>query len=445
MPEKVNDKIVFTLLEVAQSIQKTLAQRYTSNFWVKAEMNKLNYYSHSGHCYPELVEKKEGKIIAQIKSTLWKEDFETINNNFITILKEPLKDGIKILFAARLSFDPIYGLSLRIIDIDPAYTLGDLEKEKQETIARLKQENLFLKNKFLKIPLLPQRIAIISVETSKGYADFKKVIDQNPWNYTFFHLLFPSLLQGEKAVESIIGQLDRINKVKNHFDVVAIIRGGGGDVGLSCYNNYKLSEAIANFPLPVITGIGHATNETVVEMISFQNAITPTKLAEYLIQNFHNFAVPVNKAIETVSNKSKLLILDQKNKLQQTSRYFRSVSQNILISNKSTINQIAKMIGTGTKVLFNFKVNNINYSKEKLVKSLAHFQYNIVLELNNIEKYIAVLNPVNVLKRGYSITMLNGKVLKNSSEAEKNDTLKTILYDGTITSKVTSTAKKQKE
>ena len=227
--------------------------------------------------------------------------------------------------------------------------------------------------------------------------------------------------------------------------LVAILSGGGGDVGLSCYNNYKLSEAIANFPLPVITGIGHATNETVVEMISFQNAITPTKLAEYLIQNFHNFAVPVNKAIETVSNKSKLLILDQKNKLQQTSRYFRSVSQNILISNKSTINQIAKMIGTGTKVLFNFKVNNINYSKEKLVKSLAHFQYNIVLELNNIEKYIAVLNPVNVLKRGYSITMLNGKVLKNSSEAEKNDTLKTILYDGTITSKVTSTAKKQKE
>jgi len=444
MPEKINDKIAFTLLEVAQSIQNTLAQRYTSIFWVKAEMNKLNYYSHSGHCYPELIEKKEGKIIAQIKSTLWKDDFETINNNFKTVLKEPLKDGIKILFAARLSFDPVYGLSLRIIDIDPAYTLGDLEKEKQETIARLKQEGLFDKNKFLKLPLLPQRIAIISVETSKGYADFTKVITQNPWGYTFFYMLFPSLLQGEKAVESIIAQLERIRHVTHHFDVVAIIRGGGGDVGLSCYNNYELSREIVHFPLPVITGIGHATNETVTEMIAFQNAITPTKLAEYLIQKFHNFSVPVNKAIETVSNKSKSLIVEQKSKLQHTSRYFRSIVQNVLISHKSIIKQITNMISTGAKVLLNFKVNLISFSLEKLMKSHAHFQSKTTLALNNIEKYIAVLNPVNVLKRGYSITLLNGKALKSRSDVQKGDTLNTILRDGIVTSKVTSTQNNDK-
>lgn len=457
---------MFTLLEVAQSIQNTLAQRYTSIFWVKAEMNKLNYYSHSGHCYPELVEKKDGKVIAQLKSTLWKDDYEIINNNFISVLKEPLKEGIKILFAARLSFDPVYGLSLRIIDIDPAYTLGDLEKEKRETIIRLKQENLFDKNKSLKLSLLPQRIAIISVETSKGYADFTKVIAQNPWGYCFFYFLFPSLLQGEKAVDSIIAQLNRIRKVKHHFDVVAIIRGGGGDVGLSCYNSYELSKEIANFPLPVITGIGHATNETVTEMIAHQNAITPTKLAEYLIQQFHNFSVPLNKAIDAVSNKSRLIIYEQKNRLQYTSRYFRSVTQNVLVSNKGIVAkqtasliynavfifrknkqeilQTIKMINTGAKNLLNFNANLIIFSKEKLLTSHAQFQKRTATALTNIEKHIAVLDPDNVLKRGYSITRLNGKVIKSQTDVQKNDAIETILFDGIITSNVKSTKKTDK-
>lgn len=227
MPETVNDKQVFSLLEVTKSIQKTLTERYKSSFWVKAEMNKLNYYKQSGHCYPELVEKKDGKVIAQIRSCLWKDDYNRSNNNFLQILKEPLKDGIKILFQAKILFDPAYGLSLLIMNIDPSYTLGDLEREKQETINQLREENIFGRNKILKLPLLPQRIAIISVETSKGYADFLRVIETNPWNYKFFHFLFPSLLQGDKAADSIINQLTRIKKVINHFDVVAVIRGGG--------------------------------------------------------------------------------------------------------------------------------------------------------------------------------------------------------------------------
>lgn len=213
MSEEVDKKKVFSLIEVTQSIQKTLSERYTSSFWVKAEMSKLNCYSHSGHCYPDLIEKYEGKIIAQVKSHLWKEDFNAINEKFLKVIHEPLKDGIKILFLARISFDPVYGLALRIIDIDPDFTLGDLEKEKQETIRKLKEQGVFNKNKGLMVPLLLQRIAIISVETSKGYADFLNVLDTNPWRYKFFHFLFPSLLQGEKAVESITYQLGRIKKV----------------------------------------------------------------------------------------------------------------------------------------------------------------------------------------------------------------------------------------
>ncbi len=216
MPELVNDKKIFTLLEVTQSIQKTIAERYKSSFWVKAEMNKLNHYSHSGHCYPELVEKQNGKVIAQMRSNLWKMDYQVINANFLRVLKEPLRDGIKILFCATIHADPVYGLNLRIIDIDPSFSLGELEREKQETIDRLKKEGIFAKNKTAPLPLLPQRIAIISVETSKGYADFLKVIEGNSWGYKFFHMLFPALLQGDKSIGAIMNQMRNIKKVLHH-------------------------------------------------------------------------------------------------------------------------------------------------------------------------------------------------------------------------------------
>src|SRR5450432_2139952 len=188
MPEIVNDKSVFTLLEVTKSIRKTLSERYKESYWIRAELNKLNYYKQSGHCFPELVEKQEGRVLAQMKATIWKDDFIVIDREFQRVLKEPLKDGIKILFLAAISFDPTHGLALRIMDIDPAYTLGDLEKEKQETIERLKKENLYDKNKGLRLALLPKRIAVISVESSKGYADFIKVIEGNVQGYRFFHL-----------------------------------------------------------------------------------------------------------------------------------------------------------------------------------------------------------------------------------------------------------------
>src|SRR5690606_29841452 len=173
MPEIVDGRKVFTLVEVAASIQKTVAQRYASSFWVKAEMNKLNYYPHSGHCYPDLVEKVDGgRVIAQLKSTLWRDDYVRINENFLSVVKSPLTEGIKILFCARITFDPVHGLALRITDIDPVFSLGELEREKQETISKLKEEGIFDRNKTLPFPLLPQRLAVISVQTSKGYADF---------------------------------------------------------------------------------------------------------------------------------------------------------------------------------------------------------------------------------------------------------------------------------
>ncbi len=456
MSETTDDRKIFTLLEVSKSVQKTISERYKSSFWVKAEMNKLNHYSHSGHCYPELIEKKDGKIIAQIRSNLWRDDFININNNFLRTLKEPLKDGIKILFLARISFDPVYGISLQILDIDPSYTMGDLQKEKQNTIEQLQIENIFTLNKTRTLPLLPQRIAVISVATSKGYVDFKNVLDYNPWGYKFFHYLFPSILQGEKAIVGILSQLKRIEKVCDHFDAVAIIRGGGGDVGLSCYNNYELSKAVAIFPIPVITGIGHATNETVCEMVSYQNAITPTKIAEFLIQKFHNFSVPLQKARDLIIDKSKRIISEEKTKLQSEVKLFRSVSETIVQRNRNAIDNSTNVIIQQSRFIIKTNSNLLRGFNEQISKSsLSNLKQNSVflkqlqdglyihsklrakqevLQLDNLEKNLRNLDPVNILKRGFSITRYNGKAITNISEVGEEQEIETQVYKGKITS-----------
>lgn len=460
MPETLDDRKIFTLLEVSKSVQKTISERYKSSFWVKAEMNKLNHYSHSGHCYPELIEKKDGKIIAQIRSNLWRDDYININNNFLKTLKEPLKNGIKILFLARISFDPVYGISLQILDIDPSYTLGDLEKEKQNSIEKLQEEQIFTLNKTRLLPLLPQRIAVISVATSKGYEDFRQVLEHNPWNYKFFHFLFPSILQGDKAVVGIIAQLKQIEKVVEHFDVVAIIRGGGGDVGLSCYNNYDLSKAVALFPIPVITGIGHATNDTVCEMVAYQNAITPTKIAEFLIQKFHNFSVPLQKARDLIIDKSNRLINEEKTKLQSEVKLFRSMTETILQKNNNQIDAAMTIITQQSQFILRESTTEIKLFSDLISKSsftllkqnstqLQQLKENLniqailkskqeSLQLTNIEKNLQNLDPINILKRGFSITRFNGRAVKNISEISEGETIETQVYKGTITSIIKS-------
>jgi exodeoxyribonuclease VII large subunit len=461
--EIINEKTVFSLLEVTKSIQGILNDRYKTAFWVKADMNKLNFYKHSGHCYPELVEKKDGKIIAMLKAYMWKDDYRRINDRFVNVLHEPLKDGIKILFLAKISFEPAHGLSLWIVDIDPSYTMGDLEREKQATIRKLKSEGIFDKNKSLAAPLLPRRIAIISVETSKGYADFVKVIETNAWGYRFFLHLFPSLLQGDHAVQRIIEQLQKIKHVKHHFDVVAIIRGGGGEVGLSCFNAYLLAEAIALFPLPVITGIGHATNKTVTEMVAFADTITPTKLAEYLLQKFHAFAVPVGNAEKIISGKATQLLNEEKMKLGAEIKLFHSVTGNVLISNKNKITNLTQKLSTHAGFTLKNEKTSLEALKTTIAKGFAacckakqtavaqwkeRLQQQSLLKIKNalaeiaaVEKHVAGMNPENVLKRGYSITRMNGRTVTDLSQVEPGDVLRTTVHRGEIISVVKSTHK----
>lgn len=436
MPEKLSDKTVFSLVEVARSIQKTIAGRYKSAYWVKAEMNKLNHYSHSGHCYPELVEKRDGQVIAEMRSVLWKADYQRINAQFLSTTKEPLKNGITILFQATISYDPLYGLTLRMLDIDPVHALGELQREKLESIDRLKKEGIFAANQALSFPVVPKRLAIISVETSKGYADFLKILQHNPWGYRFEQTLFPALLQGDKAVGAITDQLNRIAQRHGMYDVVAIIRGGGGDVGLSSYNHYQLAAAIARFPIPVLTGIGHSTNETVSEMVAYRNAITPSELADFLIQRFHRFSEPVSQAKETITRKAREQLIQERNTFNDQVRYFRLNSIHLVNRQQKALEHAAVRLGMVSNARLQQGQQQTQHATRTLktaTRSLLKDKHAVLL---STEKTVLLLDPRHVLQRGYSITRLNGKALKSVASLCEGDVVETVLAEGSITSKI---------
>ena len=410
----MDNKTVFTLLEVSRSIQKTIAERYKSLYWIKAEMNKLNHYSHSGHCYPELLEKKEGKVVAEMRSILWKMDYQRINRQFMDVLGEPLREGITMLFQAGISYDPLYGFSLKIVDIDPTFVLGELEKEKRESIKKLTDEGIFDANKRLDFPLIPKRLAIISVETSKGLSDFFKIINGNPWGYKIECTLFPALLQGDKSITSIINQLEVIANKLEEFDAVAIIRGGGGEVGLSSYNNFFLAKAIAIFPIPVLTGIGHSTNETVSEMVAYKNAITPSELADFLLQKFHNFAIPVDSALERMVRAIRRNFEEENLKLKHLVSSVSWNSKTLLLKNKAEIDSL--------------QTHLIRFSRQNIKENNA--------QLVHLERLLGIVNPIHLIKRGFSIVRINGKSVHKLDQVEIGSKLEIQLEDGKIISQV---------
>jgi exodeoxyribonuclease VII large subunit len=452
MPDEVLGHKVFSLVEVCRSIEKTISARYGSAFWVKAEINKLNHYPHSGHAYPELVEKKESKVLAEIRSVIWASRFDEINDRFMAMLGEPLKDGIEVLLEAKVDYSPKYGLSLHILDIDPSFTLGELQKEKQESIRKLKEEKLFDANRSLTLALLPKRIAVISVETSKGYSDFLKVIDQNNFGYRFFHMLFPALLQGEKAGPSIIAQLERIKKVKKHFDVVAIIRGGGGDVGLSTFNDYQLSKAVASFPLPVLSGIGHSTNETVTEMVSYRSAITPTELADFLLQQFHNVAVPLEDARKFLLSEEQYLfsemtrnleyriktrLSEERSFLRQRMSDFRYFVTSHLASDKAKLSESPSLIDRYSMTTIRNLMTDLAEEALALTKNTESKFVADRDQLAQIEKLIRLSDPINTLKLGYSITRdENGNLINSIKEILEGQEIENIFADGSLIARV---------
>lgn len=445
-----DNRQIFTLEQVCISIKKTIEARYNQLYWVKAEMHKINRYP-SGHAFPELVQKEGDKIMAQMTGTIWKQNYERIDKQFISVVKEPLKEGSNLLLQVKVTYSEVFGLSLHIVDIDPNFSLGELQRERDETLKRLQKEGLTNLNQQLPFPLLPQRIAIISADSSKGLSDFMKVIEQNPWGYRFFTMLFPAYLQGDVAVASIQAQLERIEKVKEHFDCVAIVRGGGGEVGMTCYNNFDLCKAIATFPLPVLSGIGHSTNMTVAEMVSFRSAITPTELGDFLIQVFHEFSVPVNEAQKTIRSTALRLLESNKSLFQSEIKHFKNASmlyiqrsEQLLQNETRTLQAKArKLVGMNSEQLnaavFGLKTESKNSLKEYFIE-LDRFQNSLLTysrtqlekenrELDHLRGLVRLLDPKQVLKRGFSITTHNGVSVNKDMKMKEGILLQVQTYD----------------
>ena len=456
----------YTLLELTKSIESVIKKTYTRSYWVKAEIAKLNYYPKSGHCYPDLVEKEKGVVLAQIRATIWAGHFNDISNKFLSVTKEPLSDGMTVLIRTSVSFHPVYGLGLHISDIEPSFTLGEMAKEKLLSIEKLKKEGIFHNNKQLEPPMLMQRIAVISVETSKGYHDFTNIVDGNEWGYKFFHMLFPAILQGESAINSITEQLNRIKKAQEHFDVVVIIRGGGGDIGLSSYDNYKLAKAVALFPIPIITGIGHATNETVVELVAFINKITPTDVGYYLLQKFHNFSVRVQDAQSGLINKSKQISNDERVKIKNISMFLKNNTNRLIYDNRLNLarsthefNRIAISFIERKRMRFTRLISTLSDKPKQLISTeeklilqsgkrlITSVNTNIVsnhMRLSSLSDKLRLLEPKNILKRGYSITSHKGKTVLNTNNLKLNDIVETQTYEGSFKSKVQSIERSDK-
>lgn len=388
----MEEKDIYTLSQVCNKLENSIKTAFPQSFWLKAEISKLNLYTQSGHAYPDLVEKQNGKVVAEIRGIIWRREFERINSKFMQILKRPLEDGISITCRARYNYQALHGLSLIIEDIDPYTALGELEREKAECIQRLKTEGLWNENKTKYLPVLPKRLAVISVMNSKGYSDFIQTIGGNTLGINFFTHIFPSLLQGDGASIQMRYALQSIEKVKDYFDCVLIIRGGGGDIGLTCYNDYMLCHDIANFPLPVLTGIGHSTNETVAEMISYKNFITPTALAEFFLGKFDEQLINIDGMKKKIISSTKQTLVLEHNKFENTK----------------------KRIILGIRNIFDKENNNLE-SNRKILK---------------------VLSPENILKKGYSITTLNGKIITSAEQIKNNDKIVTKTFNGEFVSVV---------
>lgn len=460
--EKVRERFqeypIYALSEVAMSLHRLVERTYTQPYYIKAEILKLNFYPHSGHCYPELVEKEDGKIKAEMRAVIWSSSYQRINERFKQITGESLKENISILCLASIEFNPKHGLALHIQDIEPSFTLGEMVKNRNAVIARLKKEGVFFKNKNRCLPLLPKRIAVISVETSKGYSDFISTLQNNRFGYCFETELFPSILQGDKAIAGVTNCLSNIESRKSDFDCVVIVRGGGGDVGLSCYDDYTMAQRVATFPLPVFTGIGHSTNLSVTDLVAHTHNITPTDVAFSLIDCFQKFEEKVLECQTQLIERVKFLLSEEKQKMVNVDTACTLAASKVLNIHRQKLGQIISFVNLRSKeglMIQNNALQKIEetmktFSKQQWERSAerlrTHTEKLLLLSvqqiakqkdrLDNLEEKTALLHPDNILKRGFSITRCNGEVLLSLNDLKEGDELVTQLYKGEVKSVV---------
>ncbi len=385
-------KQTYSLSELCNLISSTLQDGMPNTYWVTAEI--VSMAMKGGHCYLELAEKNEGNglFAAKIRATCWQNVFSMLSSFFSTETGETLHVGLRILAETEVRFHAAYGLSLNIVGIDPTYTVGSLHKQKEETLRRLQKEGILQMQQLLPLPSLLKRIAVISAPDAAGYGDFCDQLTTNQLGFQFTTSLFPALMQGEKAPESIINALDAVYNSRQDFDTVVIIRGGGANTDLSCFDDYLLAATCAQFPLPVLTGIGHQRDVSVLDQVAHTALKTPTAVAEFLIDQLAAQADKINNLQLRLRQSLERTIVVQQHQLQQ-------IQLTLYANIKGQINQYKD-------------------------------------QLNSYEKIIRLLSPESLYKKGYTLTLVQGKRINSVKNIRKGDVLLTEFTDGKIESRV---------
>jgi exodeoxyribonuclease VII large subunit len=448
-----------SLLELNNQVKSGIRDLFPGSYWIVGEISEMNV-NQSGHCYVELIEKKDDsdQITARAKGNIWAYTFRMLRPYFESVTGQRFSTGIKIMVKVSIEFHEVYGYSLNIKDIEPSFTIGDVSRKRQEIIQRLTDEGVFHLNKEIEFPVVPQRIAVISSETAAGYGDFTNQLAQNPKGYAFELSLFQSYMQGNEAEQSIIDALDKIFERSDNFDVVVIIRGGGAQADLNCFNSYWLCYHVTQFPLPVVTGIGHERDETVIDLVAHTNLKTPTAVAEFLINKLTTF----DEYVDDLKNRVADTALEQVQAWKEENTSFsRTITSLVKLRIQSENQRTANLETMSRKLLKGFlqKNNqrlttvtnrirtNIHHAFSHDRQKLEMMQKNSILVVRNSlkdeRKHLEqlgvtnhLLNPVHVMKRGFSLSFHNGVLIKSASQIKPGEIIESKWNDGSATSTI---------
>ena len=421
------------LSELNQLIKETLDANLQPTYWLIAEIGEMRV-AGKGHCYLELIEKIEDEVISRMRGNIWAYNYRAISGWFESITGQTLKSGMEILCQAAVTYHPVFGISLTIKDVDPNYTLGERARRKQQIIQQLKGDGIFDMNRELSLPLVAQKIAVISSSTAAGFGDFMDQISANQYGYKFDISLFQAAMQGDQAPAQIIEALHQIMDNLDSFDLVAIIRGGGSQLDLDCFDNYDLASHIAQFPIPIITGIGHERDETISDLVAHTKVKTPTALAEFLISSLLNFEENILYQAKMMADRVNNRLKEENFKIMQKANVLERIVGFRLQNDKQVLAINSEKIKSYTKNNFREQERLQLEWQKRVNRNTQSNLKNHTQRIEMLDQKVKSLDPQKLLERGYSITLVNGKNINKIKDLKKGSKLSTITKNRTFES-----------
>lgn len=425
-----------SLLELNNRVRGAIGRAFPDTCWVRAEMSDVRVNHSSGHCYLEFVEKNPlgGQLTAKARGTIWAKTFRMLKPYFELETGQPFASGLKVLVQVIVEFHELYGFNLTVVDIDPAYTLGDMVRRRMEIIRQLQEEGVFTLNKELPLSPLPQRIAVITSPTAAGYEDFLNQLAGNRAGYVFYPRLFPALMQGEKTEESVIAALEKIYLHADCFDVVVIIRGGGATSDLSSFDSYLLAANCAQFPLPILTGIGHERDDTVVDLVAHTRMKTPTAVAEFLIGRTEDAAAELLGLQQAAGSLATQLLAREKNYLQLAASRLPSLVQSRIERSRSSLQMLTANLPAWAGNLTGRGRSDVQRLQMRLAAGAKAATAAEKRRLELKEQFVKMASPDYILQRGYSLALQEGKIVKQAASLRPGELLTTRFADGEVES-----------